>query len=144
MTSDVFVTIPGITCSASFNPNASAVPSTQATTRPPLLDTAQTTPGTPGSLALHSPAEYQVNSAGYVTTMTGQNVLGYGATITNGAYTPNLSGGAANPIVVPSDAIAVMFGPDGSVNYEIGSGTVVTAGFITSDQSKQAGVNVLA
>jgi flagellar hook protein FlgE len=73
------------------------------------------------------------NSSGYLTTQTGQYVLGYGATqnATTGAYSANTAGGANNPIVVPPGSNDVTIGADGSVNYVTSTGTSVTAGYIS-------------
>jgi flagellar hook protein FlgE len=73
------------------------------------------------------------NSSGYLTTQTGQYVLGYGATLnaTTGAYSANTAGGANNPIVVPPGSTNISIGTDGSVNYTNASGTTVTAGYIS-------------
>jgi hypothetical protein len=142
MTSDPFISSPGVTSSATYFP----LP------RPPAKDASTPAVGSsekPGDLlldklALFSPENYQINKEGYVTTPAGENVLGYRAMVSNGTYIPDLSAGATNPIVVPKDAISVMFAPDGSVNYEMPGGKVVTAGFIPLDESKQSGVNVYA
>jgi flagellar hook protein FlgE len=75
------------------------------------------------------------NASGYLTTQTGQYVLGYAAqqNATTGAYSPVTTGtGAANnPIVIPPGSTNVTIGPDGSVNYSNASGTAVTAGYIS-------------
>ena len=71
------------------------------------------------------------NSSGYLCTQTGQYVLGYGATNTNGAYSINTAGGPNNAIIVPPGSSNVTIGPDGSVNYQTPAGTSVTAGYIS-------------
>jgi flagellar hook-basal body protein len=60
-------------------------------------------------------------------------VLGYGATqnATTGAYSIKTAGGADNPIIVPPGSTDVTVGADGSVNYENGTGAMVTAGYIS-------------
>ncbi len=83
------------------------------------------------------------NSNGYLSTQTGQYVLGYGATLnaSTGTYSANTAGGANNPIVVPPGSTNVTIGPDGSVNYQNTSGTTVTAGYISlSTFPNQAGM----
>jgi flagellar hook protein FlgE len=72
------------------------------------------------------------NASGYLTTQTGQFVLGYGATANaGGGYSVNTAGGPNNPIVVPPGSTSVTIGPDGSVNYVNGTGAQVTAGYIS-------------
>jgi len=71
------------------------------------------------------------NSSGYLCTQTGQYVLGYGATNTNGAYSIDAAGGPNNAIIVPPGSSNVTIGPDGSVNYQTPAGTSVTAGYIS-------------
>jgi flagellar hook protein FlgE len=73
------------------------------------------------------------NSAGNLTTQTGQYVLGYSATLntTTGAYSANTTGGPNNLINVPPGSSNVTIGPDGSVNYQTPTGTTVTAGYIS-------------
>jgi flagellar hook protein FlgE len=72
------------------------------------------------------------NPNGYLTTQTGQYVLGYAAQSNgSGGYQPNTSGGATNPIVVPPGSTNVTIGPDGSVNYQTSTGTTVTAGYVS-------------
>jgi flagellar hook protein FlgE len=94
-------------------------------TTPPAFDATQYTRA--GDLTF--------NSSGYLTTQTGQYVLGYAAqqNATTGAYSPVTtgSGAANNPIIVPPGSSNVTIGPDGSVNYENSSGTTVTAGYIS-------------
>jgi flagellar hook protein FlgE len=83
------------------------------------------------------------NSNGYLSTQTGQYVLGYGATqnATTGTYSANTAGGANNPIIVPPGSTNVTIGPDGSVNYQTPTGTSVTAGYISlSTFPNQAGL----
>ncbi len=83
------------------------------------------------------------NASGYLSTQTGQYVLGYGATqnATTGTYSANTAGGANNPIVVPPGSTNVTIGPDGSVNYQTATGTSVTAGYISlSTFPNQAGM----
>ncbi|MBV9805501.1 MAG: flagellar hook-basal body complex protein [Solirubrobacterales bacterium] len=77
------------------------------------------------------------NSAGYLTTQTGQYVLGYKAQ-SNGAggyqpvkSTPPVAADAGNPILVPPGSTGVTIGPDGSVNYVNSSGSQITAGYIS-------------
>ncbi len=90
-------------------------------TSPPTFDATQYTRA--GDLTF--------NASGYLTTQTGQYVLGSGATLnaSTGAYAP--SGGNNNPIVVPPGSTNVTIGPDGSVNYQNASGTTITAGYIS-------------
>jgi len=92
-------------------------------TTPPTFDATQYT------LA----GDLTTNSSGYLTTQTGQYVLGYGATLnaSTGAYSANTAGGADNPIVIPPGSTNVSIGTDGSVNYTNSSGTTVTAGYIS-------------
>src|ERR1700733_4735098 len=102
-------------------------------TTPPTLDATQYTRA--GDLTF--------NSSGYLTTQTGQYVLGYGSTLnaTTGAYSANTAGGSNNPIIVPPGSTNVTIGPDGSVNYQNSSGTTVTAGYISlSTFPNQAGM----
>jgi flagellar hook protein FlgE len=83
------------------------------------------------------------NASGYLSTQTGQYVLGYGATqnATTGTYSANTAGGANNPIIVPPGSTNVTIGPDGSVNYQTPTGTSVTAGYISlSTFPNQAGL----
>jgi flagellar hook protein FlgE len=83
------------------------------------------------------------NASGYLSTQTGQYVLGYGATqnATTGTYSANTAGGANNPIIVPPGSTNVTVGPDGSVNYQTPTGTSVTAGYISlSTFPNQAGM----
>jgi flagellar hook protein FlgE len=74
------------------------------------------------------------NSQGFLSTQTGQYVLGYPA---NANGTINAAGGANNAINVPVGSTGVAVGPDGSVSYIDGnpaSATYqqrVTAGFIS-------------
>jgi flagellar hook protein FlgE len=94
-------------------------------TAPPTLDSTQYTRA----------GDLTTNASGYLTTQTGQYVLGYAAqqNATTGAYSPVTTGtGAANtPIVIPPGSTNVTIGPDGSVNYNNSSGTAVTAGYIS-------------
>jgi flagellar hook protein FlgE len=92
-----------------------------ATTTPPTFDATQYTRA--GDLTF--------NSSGYLTTQTGQYVLGYGATLnaTTGNYAP--AGGTNNAIIVPPGSSNVTIGPDGSVSYQNSSGTTVTAGYVS-------------
>jgi flagellar hook protein FlgE len=75
------------------------------------------------------------NSNGYLTTQTGQYVLGYAAqqNATTGAYSPVTTGTGADdqPIVIPAGSSNVTIGPDGSVNYQTPTGSTVTAGYIS-------------
>ncbi|MGN6869046.1 MAG: flagellar hook-basal body protein [Solirubrobacteraceae bacterium] len=74
------------------------------------------------------------NQNGYLTTQTGQFVLGYAPQATGaGGYRPVTTGvGAADhPIVVPPGSTQVTIGPDGSVNYVSTAGAAVTAGYIS-------------
>jgi len=89
---------------------------------PPTFDTTQYTRA--GDLTF--------NASGYLSTQTGQYVLGYAAQ-SNGAggYQPNTTGGANNAIVVPPGSTNVTIGPDGSVNYQTPAGASVTAGYIS-------------
>jgi flagellar hook protein FlgE len=84
------------------------------------------------------------NAQGYLTTQTGQFVLGYAAQ-SNGAggYSPVTAGANAanNPIVVPPGSSVVTIGPDGSVNYQTAAGTSVTAGYVSlATFANQAGL----
>jgi flagellar hook protein FlgE len=92
-------------------------------TTPPTFDTTQYTQA--GDLTF--------NSSGYLTTQTGQYVLGYGATqnAATGTYSANTAGGPDNPIVVPPGSTNVTIGTDGSVNYQNATGATVTAGYIS-------------
>ena len=89
---------------------------------PPTFDTTQYTRA--GDLTF--------NASGYLSTQTGQYVLGYAAQ-SNGAggYQPNTTGGANNAIVVPPGSTNVTIGPDGSVTYQTPAGASVTAGYIS-------------
>ena len=72
------------------------------------------------------------NQNGYLTTQTGQFVLGYGAQAgATGGYQADVAGGPDNPIVVPPGSTNVTIGPDGSVNYQTPTGTSVTAGYVS-------------
>jgi flagellar hook protein FlgE len=72
------------------------------------------------------------NASGYLSTQTGQYVLGYAAQSNgSGGYQPNAAGGANNAIVVPPGSTNVAIGPDGSVNYQTPAGASVTAGYIS-------------
>jgi flagellar hook protein FlgE len=91
-------------------------------TTPPAFDATQYTQA--GDLTF--------NASGYLTTQTGQYVLGYGATANaNGTYSCNTAGGANNAIVVPPGSTNVTIGTDGSVNYQNSAGDTVTAGYIS-------------
>jgi flagellar hook protein FlgE len=97
-----------------------------------------TTPPTFDSTQYTRAGDLTFNSNGYLTTQTGQYVLGYAAqqNATTGAYSPVVSTPPAatdadNPIVVPAGSSNVTIGPDGSVNYQTPSGTTVTAGYIS-------------
>lgn len=75
-----------------------------------------------------------LNQNGFLTTQTGQFVLGYIPQATgSGTYQPVTSGAGAanNPIVVPPGSTHVTIGPDGSVNYVSTVGAAVTAGYIS-------------
>jgi flagellar hook protein FlgE len=85
------------------------------------------------------------NSSGYLTTQTGQYVLGYASQLnaSTGTYSPVTTGAGAsnNPIIVPPGSSNVTIGPDGSVNYQTPTGTTVTAGYISlSTFNNQAGL----
>src|SRR5690242_11766280 len=73
------------------------------------------------------------NENGYLTTQTGQFVLGYKAqaNASGVGYSPVTTGAGAqnNPIIVPPGSTAVTIGPDGSVNYQTPTGATVTAGY---------------
>jgi flagellar hook protein FlgE len=92
-----------------------------------------TTPPTFDATQYTRAGDLTFNSNGYLTTQTGQYVLGYGATLNaaTGAYSANAAGGDNNPIIVPPGSTNVTIGPDGSVNYQNASGTNVTAGYIS-------------
>lgn len=92
-----------------------------------------TTPPTFDATQYTQAGDLTFNSTGYLTTQTGQYVLGYGATLnaSTGTYSPNTSGGPNNAIVVPPGSTNVSIGTDGSVNYTNSSGTTVTAGYIS-------------
>ncbi len=75
-----------------------------------------------------------LNQNGYLTTQTGQYVLGYAAQPTaSGTYQPVTAGAGAadNPIVVPPGSTDVTIGADGSVSYVSPAGASVTAGYIS-------------
>jgi flagellar hook protein FlgE len=94
-----------------------------------------TTPPTFDSTQYTRAGDLTFNSSGYLTTQTGQYVLGYAAqqNATTGAYSPVTTGTGAdnNPIVVPPGSSNVTIGPDGSVNYQNAAGTTITAGYIS-------------
>jgi flagellar hook protein FlgE len=74
------------------------------------------------------------NQNGYLSTQTGQFVLGYKAQANaGGGYSAITTGAnpADNAIVVPPGSTNATIGPDGSVNYQNASGTMVTAGYIS-------------
>jgi flagellar hook protein FlgE len=74
----------------------------------------------------------------YLTTQSGQYVLGYAA---NADGTINTAGGANNPISVPTGATNVAIAQNGAVTYQNASGTTVTAGYISlSTFPNQAGL----
>jgi flagellar hook protein FlgE len=92
-----------------------------------------TTPPTFDATQYTRAGDLTFNASGYLTTQTGQYVLGYGATqnATTGAYSINTAGGANNPIIVPPGSGNVTIGPDGSVDYQNPSGATVTAGYVS-------------
>src|ERR1700733_4992299 len=94
-----------------------------------------TTPPTFDATQYTRAGDLTTNSSGYLTTQTGQYVLGYAAqqNATTGTYSPVTSGtGAANnPIIIPPGSTNVTIGPDGSVNYDNASNQTVTAGYIS-------------
>ncbi len=91
-----------------------------------------TTPNTFDATQYTRAGDLTFNPNGYLTTQTGQYVLGYAAQSNgSGGYQPNSAGGATNAIVVPPGSTNVTIGPDGSVNYQTSSGASVTAGYIS-------------
>jgi flagellar hook protein FlgE len=73
---------------------------------------------------------------GYLTTQSGDYVLGYGATATgtapNVTYSPNTAGGPSQPIAIPNGATDVAIGQDGGLSYvDAASGQRVVAGYIS-------------
>jgi flagellar hook protein FlgE len=85
------------------------------------------------------------NPNGYLTTQTGQFVLGYKsvANASGTGYSPVTTGATAadNPIIVPPGSSNVTIGPDGSVNYQTPAGTTVTAGYVSlATFSNEAGL----
>ncbi len=91
-----------------------------------------TTPATFDATQYTRAGDLTFNQNGYLTTQTGQYVLGYAAQSNGlGGYQPNTAGGATNPIVVPPGSTNVTIGPDGSVNYQNSSGSTVTAGYVS-------------
>jgi flagellar hook protein FlgE len=72
------------------------------------------------------------NASGYLTTQTGQFVLGFAAQpVAGGGYQADIAGGAGNPIVVPPGSTDVTIGPDGAVGYVSPAGLPATAGYIS-------------
>ena len=91
-----------------------------------------TTPATFDATQYTRAGDLTFNPNGYLTSQTGQYVLGYAAQSNgSGGYQPNTAGGATNAIVVPPGSTNVTIGPDGSVNYQTSSGTSVTAGYLS-------------
>jgi len=97
-------------------------------TSPPTFDSTQYTRA----------GDLTTNPNGYLTTQTGQFVLGYKSQLnaSTGAYSPvesspPVAADADNPIVIPAGSSNVTIGPDGSVNYQTPAGTTVTAGYIS-------------
>ncbi len=91
-----------------------------------------TTPNTFDATQYTRAGDLTFNPNGYLTTQTGQYVLGYAAQSNgSGGYQPNTAGGATNAIVVPPGSTNVTIGPDGSVDYQDTSGNTVTAGYIS-------------
>jgi flagellar hook protein FlgE len=74
------------------------------------------------------------NSQGFLSTQTGQYVLGYPA---NADGTINSAGGSNNAINVPTGSTGIAVGPDGSVSYVDGNASSptyqqrVTAGYLS-------------
>ena len=91
-----------------------------------------TTPATFDATQYTRAGDLTFNPNGYLTSQTGQYVLGYAAQSNgSGGYQANTAGGATNAIVVPPGSTNVTIGPDGSVNYQTSSGTSVTAGYLS-------------
>jgi len=92
-----------------------------------------TTPPTFDATQYTRAGDLTFSASGYLTTQSGQYVLGYGATqnATTGAYSADTAGGDDNPIVLPPGSTGVTIGADGSVTYETSTGTSVTAGYIS-------------
>lgn len=93
-----------------------------------------------GASPVFAPTQYTragdltFNQNGYLTTQTGQFVLGYVAQRSGaGVYQPVTGGAGAadNPIVVPPGSTHVTIGQDGSVNYVSAAGVPATAGYIS-------------
>jgi flagellar hook protein FlgE len=87
-----------------------------------------------GSTQYTRAGDLTLNQNGYLTTQTGQFVLGYAAQPNGaGAYQPITTGAGAaqNPIVVPPGSTHVTIGPDGSVNYVSPAGVPATAGYVS-------------
>ena len=92
-----------------------------------------TTPPTFDATQYTRAGDLTFNASGYLSTQSGQYVLGYGATqnATTGTYSANTAGGPNNAIIVPPGSTNVTIGPDGSVNYQTSTGTSVTAGYVS-------------
>jgi flagellar hook protein FlgE len=72
------------------------------------------------------------NASGYLTTHTGQFVLGFAAqSVAGGGYQADIAGGAANPINVPPGSTHVTIGADGAVGYVTPAGLPATAGYVS-------------
>jgi flagellar hook protein FlgE len=72
------------------------------------------------------------NQLGYLTTQTGQYVLGFAAqAVTGGGYQADIAGGPNNPIVVPPGSTNVTIGADGNVSYITSAGVPATAGYVS-------------
>ena len=82
------------------------------------------------------------NASGYLTTQTGQFLLGFAAQpVAGGGYQADIAGGAGNPIVVPPGSTRVTIGPDGAVGYVTPGGVPATAGYISlATFANQAGL----
>jgi flagellar hook protein FlgE len=82
------------------------------------------------------------NAAGYLTTRTGQFVLGFAAQpVAGGGYQANIAGGAGNPIKVPPGSTHVTIGADGAVGYVTPAGLQATAGYVSlATFANQAGL----
>jgi flagellar hook protein FlgE len=82
------------------------------------------------------------NASGYLTTQTGQFVLGFAAQpVAGGGYQADIAGGAGNPIAVPPGSTHVTIGPDGAVGYVTPAGVQATAGYISlATFANQAGL----
>jgi len=116
------------------------VASSTAATGGPSTNDAQSTPAGTSSPELNSSAieytragNFQVSPNGYLTTQSGQYVVGVAADPTTGepvgANTAPGSSNAPLPIQIPSDASDVAIGTNGEVTYSE-NGTQQVAGYI--------------